>query len=224
MKSLPTTRIRDFVCSAATFASNERRSLTKRLNPPPMPPPLWNEGSNRVPGEKFVALPVRRTPSTSKKTSTRRCASAGRATRATAMTTTDFMSVPFQQKACSPVSPEESASAIGSCRLWKGRSMLHRITFALLFAATAGWAQQQSPPYGEKVDVNLVLLDAVVTDARGNQILGLDKNDFVVKENGVPQDIDSVDYFTNRRLLSSPESKAAFKVERVHEQRYFIFF
>src|SRR3984893_17488897 len=102
--------------------------------------------------------------------------------------------------------------------------MLHRITLALLFAATAAWTQQQSPQYGEKVDVNLVLLDAVVTDSRGNQILGLDKNDFVVKENGIPQEIDSVDYFTNRRLLSSPESKAAFKVERVHEQRYFIFF
>jgi VWFA-related protein len=102
--------------------------------------------------------------------------------------------------------------------------MLHRITLALLFAATAAWPQQQSPQYGEKLDVNLVLLDAVVTDARGNQILGLDKNDFVVKENGVPQQVDSVDYFTNRRLLNSPESKAAFKVERVHDQRYFVFF
>src|SRR6266436_6367207 len=102
--------------------------------------------------------------------------------------------------------------------------MLQRITLALLFAATAAWAQQQSPPYGEKVDVNLVLLDAVVTDSRGNQILGLDKDDFVVKENGVAQPIDSVDYFTNRRLLNEAENKAAFKVERVHDQRYFVFF
>ncbi|HYS53821.1 MAG TPA: VWA domain-containing protein [Thermoanaerobaculia bacterium] len=102
--------------------------------------------------------------------------------------------------------------------------MVTRITLAIFFAASAVLAQQQPPQYGEKVDVNLVLLDAVVTDARGNQILGLDKNDFVIKENGVPQAIDSVDYFTNRRLLNSPESKAAFKVERVHEQRYFIFF
>src|SRR5438309_10988950 len=96
---------------------------------------------------------------------------------------------------------------------------------ALFLAASTAVAQQQQPgKFGEKLDVNLVLLDAVVTDSRGNQILGLDKNDFVVKENGIPQDIDSVDYFTNRRLLSSPESKAAFKVERVHDQRYFIFF
>ena len=103
--------------------------------------------------------------------------------------------------------------------------MLKRITLALLFAAGTVAAQQQQPgKFGEKVDVNLVLLDAVVTDSRGNQILGLDKNDFVVKENGVEQPISSVDYFTNRQLLDSPESKAAFKVEQVHDQRYFVFF
>ena len=102
--------------------------------------------------------------------------------------------------------------------------MVNRFTLAIFFAATAVWAQQQPPQYGEKVNVNLVLLDAVVTDSRGNQILGLDKEDFVVKENGVAQEIDSVDYFTNRRLLNAPEAKATFKVERVHDQRYFIFF
>jgi hypothetical protein len=89
--------------------------------------------------------------------------------------------------------------------------------------ATAAMGQQQ-PQFGEKIDVNLVLLDAVVTDARGNQILGLDKDDFIVKENNVAQKIESVDYFTNRRLLNERESKAAFKVERVREDRYFVFF
>ena len=103
--------------------------------------------------------------------------------------------------------------------------MFRKLPFALLLVATAAMAQQQSPaPFKEKLDVNLVLLDAVVTDHRGNQILGLDKDDFVVKENGVPQEVDSVDYFTNRRLLNAPENQAAFKVERVHEQRYFVFF
>jgi VWFA-related protein len=76
----------------------------------------------------------------------------------------------------------------------------------------------------ETMDVNVVLLDALVTDARGNQILGLDKDDFVVRENGVVQPIESVDYYTNRQLLDAPEERAAFKVERVHEERYFIFF
>ena len=48
-----------------------------------------------------------------------------------------------------------------------------------------------------------------VTDKKGNQILGLTKDDFILKEDGEQKQIDSVDYFTNRRLLTSPEDKAA---------------
>src|SRR5512134_2176982 len=92
---------------------------------------------------------------------------------------------------------------------------------SLLLAMTAS---AQEPQYTETVDVNVVLVDATVTDRSGNQILGLTKDDFIVKEDGVAQQIASVDYFTNRRLLDSPESKAAFKVERVREERYFILF
>jgi VWFA-related protein len=85
-------------------------------------------------------------------------------------------------------------------------------------------AAQTQPAYQEKVDVNVVLLDTIVTDAQGHQILGLSKDDFVVKENGVEQPLESVDYFTNRRLLDAREENAPFKVERVREDRYFVFF
>src|SRR2546430_15701691 len=96
---------------------------------------------------------------------------------------------------------------------------------SLLFAVAAPlFAQQQTEPFKAKVDVSVVLLDAVVTDARGNQILGLGKDDFVVRENGVAQTIESVDYFTPRKLLSAPEKSAAFNVERVHDERYLVFF
>jgi VWFA-related protein len=98
------------------------------------------------------------------------------------------------------------------------------VLFAAACIAAPLFAQNPTPQYGEKIEVNAVLVDAIVTDRSGHQILGLDKNDFVVKENGVPQQIESVDYFTNRRLLTSPEQLAAFKVERVREERYFIFF
>ncbi|MGZ5442801.1 MAG: VWA domain-containing protein [Thermoanaerobaculia bacterium] len=91
---------------------------------------------------------------------------------------------------------------------------------ALLALALPGFAQQ----FEEKIDVNAVLLDVIVTDSRGNQILGLAKDDFVVKENGLQQEVDSVDYFTNRQLLESREESAPFKVERVREDRYFLFF
>jgi VWFA-related protein len=85
-------------------------------------------------------------------------------------------------------------------------------------------ATQQPPQFGERVEVNAVLIDAIVTDSKGNQILGLEKQDFLVTENGQAQEIDSVDYFTTRRLLTGPEHAAAFKVERVQEQRYFLIF
>src|SRR5205085_5395108 len=95
---------------------------------------------------------------------------------------------------------------------------------AIFFALLALPLVAQEPPkFGENVEVNVVLIDAVVTDNTGHQILGLDKNDFVVTENGVPQPIESVDYFTNRKLLNAREESAPFKVERVHEERYFVF-
>ncbi|HXI11798.1 MAG TPA: VWA domain-containing protein [Thermoanaerobaculia bacterium] len=76
----------------------------------------------------------------------------------------------------------------------------------------------------ERVDVNVVRVDATVTDSRGNQILGLRKEDFIIRENGVEQSVETLDYFTNRRLLTANESSAAFKVEQVKEERYFIIF
>lgn len=97
------------------------------------------------------------------------------------------------------------------------------ILIALLGAALPVFAQQQ-PALQERIDVNAVLLDVIVTDAKGNQILGLSRDDFEVTENGVAQAVDSVDYFTNRRLLDQREENAPFKVERVREERYFIFF
>lgn len=94
---------------------------------------------------------------------------------------------------------------------------------SILLPFTVALAAQE-PALAEEVEVNLVLVDATVTDRSGNQILGLDKDDFIIKENGVVQQIASLDYFTNRRLLTGPEDKAAFKVERVREERYFVLF
>lgn len=96
------------------------------------------------------------------------------------------------------------------------------ILFVLALVSAVPMVGQDQPKFEERVDVNLVQLDVTVTDKKGNQILGLDKNDFVVTENGEPVKIDSIDYFTNRRLLDEPENQAAFKVERVRDERYFV--
>ncbi|HVR10672.1 MAG TPA: hypothetical protein VMW75_21680, partial [Thermoanaerobaculia bacterium] len=65
---------------------------------------------------------------------------------------------------------------------------------AALMAAGTGSAAAQEPPqqpqprFGEKIEVREVLLDALVTDAQGHVIVGLGKDDFVVRENGKRMD------------------------------------
>ena len=93
-----------------------------------------------------------------------------------------------------------------------------------LLLTTVGLTAQEEPVFEEQVDVNVVLVDVTVTDDRGNQILGLRKDDFVILEDGQEQEITSIDYFTNRRLLTGPETQAAFQVERIKEERYFVLF
>jgi VWFA-related protein len=96
------------------------------------------------------------------------------------------------------------------------------IILAMLSLALPASGQQHS--LEEQIDVNAVLLDVIVTDSRGNHILGLSADDFIVKEDGVVQTIDSADYITNRTLLTAREDKAPFPVERVTNDRYFVFF
>lgn len=97
-------------------------------------------------------------------------------------------------------------------------------SLSLIFLTLTIPAAAQQPEFGERVDVNAVLIDVLVTDKAGNQILGLGKEDFIVKEKGVRQTIDSLDYFTSRQLLNNREEKLPFDVERVREERYLLFF
>ncbi|HUO85295.1 MAG TPA: VWA domain-containing protein [Thermoanaerobaculia bacterium] len=96
--------------------------------------------------------------------------------------------------------------------------------FLLPLTLSAQDEPRQAPKFEEEIEVNLVLIDAIVTDRQGNQMLGLRAGDFIVAEDGTPMEIDSVDYFTNRRLLTGREEEAAFDVERLREERYFILF
>jgi VWFA-related protein len=97
------------------------------------------------------------------------------------------------------------------------------IAVAGTLALAASLAGQEGR-FSEQIDVNLVLIDAIVTDSSGNQILGLQPGDFIVTEDGQPQQIEALDYFTNRKLLDRREGSAPFKVEQVREERYFVFF
>jgi VWFA-related protein len=99
---------------------------------------------------------------------------------------------------------------------------------ALCGLGSAAMAQEEKPQdqFKGEVNVNEVLLDVLVTDARGNVIVGLGKDDFIVTENGRPIDLTSVTFYSNRRLLeSSPGlAKKGVSTEQVPEDRYFILF
>jgi VWFA-related protein len=116
-------------------------------------------------------------------------------------------------------------------------SRIMRMTALALIAfcglgRAAAFAQEppqepQSQPEGQfegKVNVNEVLLDVLVTDARGNVIVGLDKNDFVVTENGRPVELSGVTFYSNRRLIESSPTLAQKSVstDQATEDRYFI--
>src|ERR1043166_7968367 len=62
-------------------------------------------------------------------------------------------------------------------------------TLSLLFAAYAAALSAQQTHFGESVNVHLVEIDAVVTDAHGHRVHGLTADDLEVVESGKPQAI-----------------------------------
>jgi VWFA-related protein len=98
---------------------------------------------------------------------------------------------------------------------------------AVLLGLCAHAALAQAPgQYGEQVNVNEVLIDALVTDAHGNIVLGLDKNDFTVRQDGKPVELDSAVFYSNRRFLESSQAAEQLGIDpkQVPDNRYFIVF
>jgi len=87
-------------------------------------------------------------------------------------------------------------------------------------------ADQPGARFQGQTNVNEVLLDVLVTGKRGNVIVGLNKNDFVVKENGKPVDLTGLTFYSNRRYLEAKDlsAKTGLDLDRVPENRYFILF
>jgi Ca-activated chloride channel family protein len=62
--------------------------------------------------------------------------------------------------------------------------------FLTLIPAIAAWAQTPNPPRADlRVETTLVLVPVTVTDARHRYVLGLDRQNFHVLENGVEQQV-----------------------------------
>jgi VWFA-related protein len=84
------------------------------------------------------------------------------------------------------------------------------LSFTLLVVSTALISAQQTPPAPAqgtptiRVQTRLVVHNVVVTDKNGNPIEGLTKDDFVVTENNVKQEIAFVEYQHVQKPIEKP--------------------
>jgi VWFA-related protein len=83
-------------------------------------------------------------------------------------------------------------------------------------------------PYIETFEVHLHNLDVVVTDAKGNPVRGLTKNDFIVLENGKPQPVTNFSLYDTSASTASSVNPAAAATETFEAvpppPRHFVFF
>ena len=107
--------------------------------------------------------------------------------------------------------------------------MFHRTLVILssvfvLLSLLAVPATAQEEAYGEAVAVDEVLVDVVVEDRRGNVVLGLGAEDFVVTDEGQDGDVTGVTFYSNRRFLESDSQARAMGIDpdAVPTDRYFI--
>jgi VWFA-related protein len=122
----------------------------------------------------------------------------------------------------------------------EGAPMRLSARLSLLFVAAVvsilPAASQQAPPvpeFGESLEVKLFNLDAIVSAKDGTPVRGLTKEDFIVLENNVPQDITNFSFYDigsstmalaadgTEELVSTP---AQTTVAEAPPQRRFVFF
>ena len=99
---------------------------------------------------------------------------------------------------------------------------------SLRVAALPAGAQDDEPQgeFGEELAVTEVLLDVLVTDSNGNVVIGLDPEDFVVRDQGEDVALTSASFYSNRRFVSSSQAAQQANVDQsmIPSDRVFILF
>src|SRR4051794_37407330 len=89
------------------------------------------------------------------------------------------------------------------------------LTFALLGVLTTQSSPQQTPPQEGviRINVNLVQVDAIVTDAKGKPVTDLSADDFEVLQDGKKQAITNFAFINVKeaRLITPPAASPAQK-------------
>ncbi len=102
--------------------------------------------------------------------------------------------------------------------------MIRRALIALVGLTCLGAAATAAQPdrsFGDTVVVSEVLLDVLVTDKEGNVVVGLDADDFVIKENGNPVDVTHVSFYSTRY---APDHLTDGAVQEIPASRYFVLY
>ncbi len=89
--------------------------------------------------------------------------------------------------------------------------------------------EEAAPPqgrFGEQLEVTEVLLDVLVTDRRGNAVIGLEPEDFVVHEGAKQVPVETATFYSSSRLIGAPKALSArgIDVDLEPRDRYFILF
>jgi len=108
------------------------------------------------------------------------------------------------------------------------KSTIPALCVVLMSAAMAA-AQTQDEPQAtikERLEVTEVLLDVVVTDNAGNIIIGLQPDDFVIKDGDRELTAKTAVFYSNRRFVPSGVSadRTGVSPDDIVSDRYFIFF
>lgn len=109
------------------------------------------------------------------------------------------------------------------------RALVASALMALALVAATGLVAQQPAEepqarFEEELEVAEVQLDVLVTDTRGNVVIGLGPDDFVVEEGGEPVELTGVAFYSNRRFVESQEmaERVGVDTELLPRDRYFV--
>lgn len=122
-------------------------------------------------------------------------------------------------------------SARGNHMNCRERISLLVLTLAVVLPVN-GQQGPASSPFGESLEVRLYNLDAVVTTKDGTPVRGLTKEDFIVLENGVPQELTNFSFYDigSSKMVLGPaggelvNTPAQTTVAEDPPKRRFIFF
>ncbi len=86
-------------------------------------------------------------------------------------------------------------------------------------------AQEPQAGFEEEIEVSEVQLDVLVTNSRGEVVIGLEPADFVVTEDGAPVELETAVFYSNRTFEAPTETARRLGVsDVVPADRYFILF